>query len=80
VLILDQSTQNRNLLDLKKNIYGMIANIATHIEHRKTVIEFFTENNKFIELSQELQQFPRIMHNFTEYIESILSILVNTTL
>jgi hypothetical protein len=30
VLILDQKTQNRSFLDLKKNIIGLLANMATH--------------------------------------------------
>lgn len=30
VLILDEKTQNRTFLDLKKNVYGLIANMATH--------------------------------------------------
>ncbi len=29
VYILDQKTQNRNILDLKKNTYGLLANFAT---------------------------------------------------
>lgn len=31
VLILDQKTQNRAFLDLKKNTIGLLANMATHI-------------------------------------------------
>lgn len=31
VLILDQKTQNRTFLDLKKNTIGLLANMATHI-------------------------------------------------
>ena len=45
--ILDQKTQNRTFLDLKKNVYGLLANFSTHTEHRKTLIDFFTKNNKF---------------------------------
>lgn len=45
--ILDEKTQNRNFLDLKKNVYGLLANFATHTEHRKTIIDFFIANNKF---------------------------------
>ena len=77
--ILEEKTQNRNVLDLKRNIYGLLANIATHAEHRKTLIEFLTKNNKFQEITTELQQYPKSMPNFTDYIESILSVFVNIT-
>ena len=30
VVVLDKKTQNRAFLDLKKNIYGLIANFGTH--------------------------------------------------
>lgn len=30
VMILGQKTQNRTFLDLKKNVYGLLANLATH--------------------------------------------------
>ncbi len=79
VFILDQKTQNRAFLDLKKNVYGLIANFASHPEHRKTLIEFFQTNNKFIEITNELQNYPKSMTNFTEYVEAILSVLVNIT-
>ncbi len=31
VLILDQKTQNRIFLDLKRNIFGLLANMATNV-------------------------------------------------
>lgn len=31
VMILGQKTQNRAFLDLKKNVYGLLANLATHL-------------------------------------------------
>ena len=77
VYILDEKTNNRNFLDLKRNVYGLLANFATHPEHRKTVVDFFVKNNKFEEISNDLQLYPKSQSNFTEYIESILSVLVN---
>jgi hypothetical protein len=48
VMILDQhSSSNRNFLDLKKNVYGLIANLVTNLEHRKAFIEFAFKNFKF---------------------------------
>jgi hypothetical protein len=52
VMILDQhSSSNRNFLDLKKNVYGLIANLVTNVEHRKAFIEFAFKNFKFEELT-----------------------------
>lgn len=31
VLILDEKSQNRTFLELKKNVFGLIANMATHV-------------------------------------------------
>ena len=31
VLILDQKTQSRTFLELKRNVFGLLANMATHI-------------------------------------------------
>ena len=47
VYILDEKTHNKNFLELKKNVYGLLANFSTHPEHRKMIIDFFAENNKF---------------------------------
>jgi hypothetical protein len=47
VMILDQHSSNRNFLDLKKNVYGLIANLVTNLEHRKAFIEFAFKNFKF---------------------------------
>ncbi len=47
LVILDEKTHNRTYLELKKNVYGMIANLTTNSDHRKTLVEFFQKNNKF---------------------------------
>lgn len=47
-MVLDQkSSSNRNFLDLKKNVYGLIANLVTNLEHRKAFIDFAFKNLKF---------------------------------
>lgn len=50
VLILGERTNNKTFLELKKNVYGLLANLATHSEHRKNLIEYLTKNNKFAEI------------------------------
>jgi len=51
VMILGQKTQNKSFLDLKRNVYGLLANLATNPEHRKNLIEYFERNNKFTEIT-----------------------------
>jgi len=47
-MILDQkSSNNRNFLDLKKNVYGLIANLVTNMDNRKAFIDFAFKNYKF---------------------------------
>lgn len=79
-MVFDYKSKNRKILELKQTIYSLIANLITHPELRKTFVEFVKKNNRFQDLKDDLELFPRQSHNFNEYIENLLSVLANASL
>ena len=62
--VLGHKSKNREFLDLKQSLYSFIANLVTNLEHRKVFISFLNEDNKFEEIRQEIELYPKTAHNF----------------